>query len=103
MTETTLTPSRVWKQMSPDQRQRAARAFWSDEDVSDILADRAVNPLLRSYLWAYPAGLDWFVNLAEAGGPTSAVLAAAYREPLSPSDLAMLWPDATPIGGRQPL
>jgi hypothetical protein len=76
--------------------------FWSDEDISDILADRAVNPLLRSYLWAYPAGLDWFVYLAEAGGPTSAVLAAAYREPLSPSDLAMLWPDATPIGGRQP-
>jgi hypothetical protein len=35
MTETTLTPSRVWKQMTPDQRQRAARAFWSDEDAAD--------------------------------------------------------------------
>src|SRR5260370_15510170 len=35
MTGTTLTPSRVWKQMTPDQRQRAARAFWSDEDAAD--------------------------------------------------------------------
>ena len=35
MTETTLTPSRVWKQMTSDQRQRAARAFWSDEDAAD--------------------------------------------------------------------
>jgi hypothetical protein len=35
MTETTLTPSRVWKQMTPDQRQRAARAFWSDEEAAD--------------------------------------------------------------------
>src|SRR5262249_60760214 len=32
MTET-LTPSRLWKQMTADQRQRAARAFWSDEDA----------------------------------------------------------------------
>jgi hypothetical protein len=66
--------------------------FWSDGDISDLLADRAVNPLLRSYLWAYPAGLDWFVNLVEAGGPISAVLTAAYRGPLTPSDLATLWP-----------
>src|SRR3979409_1471673 len=35
MTETTLTPSRVWKQMTSDQRQRAARAFWSDQDAAD--------------------------------------------------------------------
>jgi hypothetical protein len=28
-----LTPSRLWKQMTPDQRQRAARAFWSDSDA----------------------------------------------------------------------
>jgi hypothetical protein len=28
-----LTPSRLWKQMTSDQRQRAARAFWSDPDA----------------------------------------------------------------------
>ncbi|HKE46990.1 MAG TPA: hypothetical protein VKB52_02915, partial [Rhodanobacteraceae bacterium] len=32
MTETTLTPSRLWKKMSLEQRQRAARAFWEDEE-----------------------------------------------------------------------
>lgn len=35
MTETPLTPARLWKQMTPDQRLRAARAFWSDEDATD--------------------------------------------------------------------
>jgi hypothetical protein len=28
-----LTPSRLWKHMTADQRQRAARAFWSDPDA----------------------------------------------------------------------
>jgi hypothetical protein len=32
MTET-LTPSRLWKRMTADQRQRAARAFWSDSEA----------------------------------------------------------------------
>ena len=35
MTDTTLTPSRVWKQMTPDQRQRAAHAFWEDPEATD--------------------------------------------------------------------
>src|SRR5688572_30857080 len=35
MTETTLTPSRLWKQMTLDQRARAARAFWEDPDATD--------------------------------------------------------------------
>jgi hypothetical protein len=35
MSETTLTPSRLWKQMTAEQRQRAARAFWSDEEAAD--------------------------------------------------------------------
>ena len=35
MTETTLTPSRLWKRMTSDQRQRAAHAFWSDPDATD--------------------------------------------------------------------
>lgn len=30
-----LTPSRLWKQMTLDQRVRAARAFWQDEQASD--------------------------------------------------------------------
>ena len=34
MTEN-LTPSRMWRQMSLDQRQKAARAFWSDEEAAD--------------------------------------------------------------------
>ena len=35
MTETTLTPSRLWKQMTMDQRTRAARAFWEDPEATD--------------------------------------------------------------------
>src|SRR6476646_11090736 len=35
MTDTTLTPSRLWKRMTVDQRARAARAFWADEDATD--------------------------------------------------------------------
>jgi len=73
--------------------------FWTDEDISDLLTDRSVNPLLRSYLWSYSAGIDWFVNLAEAAGPVAAVLHAAYREPLRPVDLTSLWPAGPPVGG----
>ena len=35
MTESTLTPSRLWRRMTPDQRLRAARAFWAEEQASD--------------------------------------------------------------------
>ncbi len=35
MTETTLTPSRLWKHMTLDQRTRAARAFWGDPEATD--------------------------------------------------------------------
>jgi hypothetical protein len=35
MTDTTLTPSRLWKQMTIDQRMRAARAFWEDPEATD--------------------------------------------------------------------
>jgi MoxR-like ATPase len=31
MTDTTPTPGRVWRRMTAEQRQRAARAFWRDE------------------------------------------------------------------------
>jgi hypothetical protein len=35
MTEMTLTPARLWKRMTFEQRQRAARAFWRDEEAAD--------------------------------------------------------------------
>lgn len=35
MTEPTLTPSRLWKQIPPGQRLETARAFWLDEQASD--------------------------------------------------------------------
>jgi hypothetical protein len=35
MTETTLTQSRLWKRMTPEQRQRAAHAFWEDPEATD--------------------------------------------------------------------
>lgn len=75
--------------------------FWGDTEIADMLADRGTDPLLRSYLWAYPAGLDWFVALAEAPSTTAAgVLRAAYRRPLHPADLADLWPEGPVIGGH---
>ncbi|MFD8721860.1 hypothetical protein ACFV2H_28680 [Streptomyces sp. NPDC059629] len=75
--------------------------FWSDTEIADMLADRGADPLLRSYLWAYPAGLDWFAALAEEAPPATAaaVLGAAYRRPLHPADLADLWPAGPAIGG----
>jgi hypothetical protein len=74
--------------------------WWKDTYIGDFLADRGANPKLRSYLWAYPAGLDWFAALAEADHSViDQVLHAAYRNPLSPDDLATLWPVGPPIGG----
>jgi hypothetical protein len=74
--------------------------WWKDAYIGDFLADRGANPRLRSYLWAYPAGLDWFAALSEADtGVIRRVLHAAYRDPLSPRDLAALWPSGPPIGG----
>src|SRR5215510_5872941 len=35
MTDTTLTPSRLWRQMTLEQRMRAARAFWADPEATD--------------------------------------------------------------------
>ena len=35
MTETTLSPSRLWKRMTAAQRLAAARAFWNDEQAVD--------------------------------------------------------------------
>lgn len=35
MTESTLTPSRLWRRMTSEQRLKAARAFWAAEDATD--------------------------------------------------------------------
>ena len=35
MTEPTLTPSKLWKRMTADQRLRVARSFWLDEEATD--------------------------------------------------------------------
>jgi hypothetical protein len=35
MTEQALTPSRLWKRMTPEQRFDVARAFWLDEEAAD--------------------------------------------------------------------
>ena len=35
MTEPALTPTRLWKNMTPAQRLAAAKAFWLDEQATD--------------------------------------------------------------------
>lgn len=80
--------------------------FWTNRTIESVIADRSGNPQLRSYLWAYPAGFDWFINLTEtvgAGGGTAVlaeVLREAYQRPLSPCELQQLWPAGPTIGGN---
>jgi len=83
---------------------RARIPFWTAERVADTLSDRGSNPLLRTYLWSYPAGIDWFVRLADNADAETVrnVLEAAYRDPLTPTDLAALWPHGPTIGGPGP-
>jgi hypothetical protein len=79
---------------------RACVPWWSDTVIAGFLADRGADPQLRTYMWAYPAGIDWFAALSQAGATvTREVDHAAYRAPLTPSDLAELWPAGPPIGG----
>ena len=76
--------------------------WWTDDEVARELYDRSRNPQFRSYLWSYPAGIDWFVRLVEAGGTALAeVLREAYRRPLTPHELHALWPAGPAIGGNQ--
>lgn len=77
--------------------------WWTTEDIASALSDRGVSsPLLRSYLWAYPAGCDWFVNLADQASPSFAqeVINAAYLAPLSPKQLEAKWSTGPQIGGN---
>lgn len=76
--------------------------WWADEDIAREFYDRSRNPQFRSYLWSYPAGIDWFVRLVEAGGTTLAeVLREAYKRPLTPTELRELWPTGPVIGGDE--
>ncbi|MGH3787498.1 MAG: hypothetical protein ACRDRG_13325 [Pseudonocardiaceae bacterium] len=76
--------------------------WWTDQEIARELYDRSRNPQFRSYLWSYPAGMDWFVRLVEAGGKTpTEVLREAYKRPLTPSELHELWPAGPLIGGNE--
>ncbi|WP_018506232.1 hypothetical protein [Parafrankia discariae] len=80
---------------------RARAPFWTAGTIADILTDRGNDPQLRSYLWAYPAGIDWFVNLADTADTDTVgkVFRATYTQPLTPSQLTDLWPTGPRIGG----
>ncbi|MEU2040463.1 hypothetical protein [Nocardia niwae] len=79
---------------------RSRVPWWNDGLVAGLLADRSTNPLLRTYMWAYVAGIDWFVNLADAETTViREVLHNAYRSPLTPTDLERLWPTGPTVGG----
>lgn len=84
---------------------RSLVPWWSDEVIADHLADCGADPRLRSYLWSYPAGLDWFVALADQADSrvTAEVLHAAYREPLTPGELAQYWPAGLVVADREPV
>ena len=76
--------------------------WWTDKEIASELYDRSRNPQFRSYLWSYPAGIDWFISLVEAGGTTpTEVLREAYKRPLTPSELHELWPTGPIIGGNK--
>jgi hypothetical protein len=80
---------------------RARVPWWTSDTIADALSDPSNDPLLRSYLWAYPAGMDWFVALADTADPPTQqeVLRAAYQQPLTPTDLTALWPAGPHPGG----
>jgi hypothetical protein len=76
--------------------------WWTDEEIACEFYDRSRNLQFRSYLWAYPAGIDWFIRLVEAGGePLAEVVHEAYRTPLTPTELHNLWPTGPLIGGNE--
>ena len=68
--------------------------YWTPVAIGDMLSDRSVDPLLRSYLWAYPAGIDWFVRLADSAllNTSKRIIQESYRSPLTPGGLSRLWP-----------
>lgn len=75
--------------------------WWPDDVLADLLTDRGTDVLLRSYLWSYPAGADWFTQLADSNDRDTIdhILPTAYTAPLTPDELAALWPAGPPPGG----
>jgi hypothetical protein len=75
--------------------------WWTSNRIANELTDRSTDPFLRSYLWAYPAGIDWFATLADTADAATIgrVLRGAFERPLNPIDLAALWPAGPSIGG----
>jgi hypothetical protein len=63
--------------------------WWTSHEIANELADRGTDPMLRTYLWSYPAGTDWFINLADTADQATiaSVFRAAYARPLTPADL----------------
>jgi hypothetical protein len=79
---------------------RSRVPWWSNTQIAGMLTDRSTDPLLRTYMWAYSAGIDWFTNLAGADEATiRRVLHASYCAPLTPAELEALRPQGPTIGG----
>ncbi|MCX4094314.1 hypothetical protein [Nocardia sp. alder85J] len=80
---------------------RRSVPYWTDSQIADLLTDRGTDVLLRSYLWSYSAGIDWFVRLADTtGAPVSKVLQAVYQAPHTPDELMAYWPSGPVIGAE---
>lgn len=75
--------------------------FWSETRIRNMLTDRSVDPLLRSYLWSYPAGDRLVRALADSASADMAekVIRSSYQAPLTPSALSTLWPEGPTVGG----
>ncbi|MFE9785108.1 hypothetical protein ACFYO7_06990 [Nocardia salmonicida] len=83
-------------------RASARVPWWTPGQIAGMLADRGSDVLLRTYMWSYVAGLDWFTHLAESSPATiHQVLTASYRAPLTPSELEMNWLAGPSIGGYE--
>lgn len=81
------------------ERARRSVPYWTDAQIADLLTDRGANTLLRSYMWSYSAGIDWFVRLADTpGAPKDQILRAVYQAPHTPVELMAYWPDGPVIG-----
>ncbi|MEM8925018.1 MAG: hypothetical protein AAGD35_16045 [Actinomycetota bacterium] len=81
---------------------RSSLPFSSDAAIADAINDRSVNTQLRSYLWSYGSGMDWFVELSEqAPDVLKGTLRRAYREPLQPEHLHASWAIGQALGVGQ--
>ncbi|MFB9833800.1 hypothetical protein [Actinoallomurus acaciae] len=74
--------------------------WWTNRQIAGMLTDRSADPLLRTYMWAYAAGIDWFTNLVDTDQAViRQVLQASFHAPLTPVELHRLWPQGPAIGG----